>query len=78
MTEAKMQYLVRDELQGNAHAHTDSPHSTRLHKIYCCTNLLHDKYRYMYPYAWHVLLYVPFAMTVAAMCALLHDGCCYV
>ncbi len=74
MTETKMQYLVHDE----GHAHTDSPHSTLLHKTYCCMIFLHNKYRYMYPYAWHTLLYVPFPMTVAAMCDLLHEGLRYV
>jgi len=69
---------VLDELQGNAHAHTGSPHGTLLHKMYCCMNLLRDKYRYMYPFAWHILLSVPFPMTVAAMCDLLHDGLRYV
>ncbi len=78
MTEAKMQYLVRDELQGNTHAHTGSPHGTRLHKMYCCMNLLRNKYRYMYPYAWHILLCLPIPMTVAAMCDLSHDGFCHV
>ncbi len=44
MIETMMQYLVHDDLQGNSHAHTGSPHGTLLHNMWCCTNLVRDKY----------------------------------
>ncbi len=74
MIETMMQYLVHDDLQGNSHAHTGSPHGTLLHNMWCCTNLVRDKYCYMYPFAWHISLLVPAPITVAAMCDLLHEG----